>query len=477
MSRAWALIFATAVLSGCIDWQAARAAFDGTGGGTGGGMSGTGGGNSDAGAGGGGTAGGGVGGGSSGGGSVGGGDAGATEFADAGPCNFTRQWTHLLSGDLGASVTAVRRASTGEVYASGTFSGTINGVTAEGGTDGFVTRIASNGTASWLVPLAGPQNESARGLALDEDAGMAVVVGTFSPQFHGAPQSGWVALGVTGENNAFVEALSMGTGADRGNFLMRGVSPGDSISFAAVAMRGKSVVAVGTQRGGASDPNSNVTGSGSIGGYGVLITIDPTFMSSQYQQVAPDPITINECPMRDVLYDSISGTAVGVGRAKGSCEGSSTEAFARAVPSPSMNVASLGFSAQSASEPMGVVSLGSRGALAFGPTWVQAFSFDGSMSSGLKTYAFATALVAPGSDTFVAGASSDDRVWLLARSNNGQDALLYLVDVTSAAAPFIAWSAKLPGFQPSAITAQACSVIVAGATATGAEIRAYGSKP
>jgi hypothetical protein len=167
-----------------------------------------------------------------------------------------------LTGLPASSVTHVAADPIGNVYVTGTFSGTVDlnpdpkvtaSLTSHGGTDIFVAKYGTNGQFLWADQLGGAADDSVSDIALDGIANV-YIGGTFNGavDFNPAVNVANVATASTG-GSAFLWKLSYS-----GNFLMaRTVAGTSSISNIAVDPPGN-ILATGQFTGTADfDPSAN----------------------------------------------------------------------------------------------------------------------------------------------------------------------------------------------------------------------------
>ncbi|MBU1069230.1 SBBP repeat-containing protein [Myxococcota bacterium] len=171
---------------------------------------------------------------------LGGYDASLTKFNADGVRQWTRQWgTPVDDSATGAAVDA----ATGDIYVTGTTSGTLSGQTALGGEDVFLAKYDSAGVHQWTRQFGTAGLDNGHGVALDS-AGSVYVAGVVSGALNSATFSGvqdafiikysstgvyqWTRLlGTSGYDGAF------GIAADSNNFLYiagetRGILPGQT---------------------------------------------------------------------------------------------------------------------------------------------------------------------------------------------------------------------------------------------------------
>lgn len=99
-------------------------------------------------------------------------------------------WTRLAGSsgtDRGYGVTV---DSTGSVYVCGQAMGPVNGQSSVGGTDIFLIKYASNGTALWTRIVGTSLDEYGYGVAVDTSSGFVYVTGQAAAAIHGQTYAG-----------------------------------------------------------------------------------------------------------------------------------------------------------------------------------------------------------------------------------------------------------------------------------------------
>ncbi|MEM9530889.1 MAG: hypothetical protein AAGA23_08215, partial [Pseudomonadota bacterium] len=122
-------------------------------------------------------------------------------------------WPESIGGALDDEAAAITTTSTGDIYVTGSFSGTIDiGATtlsAQGGTDIFVARLRADGSVIWARRFGGSNFEEPTAIASD-DAENAYVAG----HFYGSTTLGSTTLDAPGGNaDVFVIKLAEVDGA------------------------------------------------------------------------------------------------------------------------------------------------------------------------------------------------------------------------------------------------------------------------
>jgi len=97
----------------------------------------------------------------------------------------TLAWVRRFGGFSLDEISALSIDPAGNLYAAGAFTGQANAapdggptLQSNGGLDGFVLALTSTGTVRWAIPLGGPQDDAALGVAA-ASTGEVAVAGTF----------------------------------------------------------------------------------------------------------------------------------------------------------------------------------------------------------------------------------------------------------------------------------------------------------
>ena len=109
------------------------------------------------------------------------------------------QWTREVGTTENDTAYGIAADNTGSVFVTGTTQGSLGG-TFQGGVDGFVTKIANDGTVSWSRQIGGPGVEFSFGVAADK-SGNAIIVGDTDGVVTGSNLGGQDAWVVKYSNN------------------------------------------------------------------------------------------------------------------------------------------------------------------------------------------------------------------------------------------------------------------------------------
>jgi hypothetical protein len=149
-------------------------------------------------------------------------------------------WAKRLGGSSNDRATGISVDGSGNVYTTGTFTGTVdfdpgagttNLTSVSSSSDIFVSKLDAGGNFVWAKRLGGSSNKAANGISVDGN-GNVYTTGTFSGTVDFDPGAGTTNLTSSGGNDVFVSKLDAG-----GNFLwakrLGGSSPNSPATIAA----------------------------------------------------------------------------------------------------------------------------------------------------------------------------------------------------------------------------------------------------
>ena len=108
------------------------------------------------------------------------------------------QWARTIGGTGSDSLSTVATDSSGNVYVTGYYSGTIiigsTTLTNAGGTDAFVTKYNTSGTVQWAKSIGGTSSDSGNGIATDS-SGNVYVTGRYNGTANFGPDTSLISAG------------------------------------------------------------------------------------------------------------------------------------------------------------------------------------------------------------------------------------------------------------------------------------------
>ena len=185
-------------------------------------------------------------------------------------------WAARLGGsgaDIGYGVTV---DGSGNVYATGSFSGTADfnpgagtaNLTSNGGTDAFLVKLDSSGTYVWAKAIGGSDADIGHGIAVD-GSGNVYATGSFSSTADFDPGAGVINLTSNGGTDVFIEKLD-----SSGTYVWAKALGGSANDIGnGVAVDGSGdVIAAGSFSGTADfDPSVNVRNRTSAGASDIFV--------------------------------------------------------------------------------------------------------------------------------------------------------------------------------------------------------------
>jgi uncharacterized delta-60 repeat protein len=144
----------------------------------------------------------------------GGSDGFVTKYA----ANGTKKWTRLAGGTGGDEARSVATAVDGSVYVAGYTNGSIDGQANHGDGDGFITKYAADGTKKWTRLAGGTGLDQAYSVATAADGSVYVAgytTGTIDGQANHGSNDGFVTKYAADGTKQWTQ-LAGGTGVDGG---------------------------------------------------------------------------------------------------------------------------------------------------------------------------------------------------------------------------------------------------------------------
>ncbi len=132
-----------------------------------------------------------------------------------------KTWIKYIGQDLtDVSVNGVAVDSSGNVYATGYFSGSLFGIASAGAKDAFLAKYDSNGNYLWSVILGGGGDDVVQGIALDASGNIYFTGYTGSDTFDGLanPSPGWSRMFIAKVNASGMKLWSQTLGANLQNY-------------------------------------------------------------------------------------------------------------------------------------------------------------------------------------------------------------------------------------------------------------------